>query len=271
MAVMLAAIILPVLARSWYGLGMVLALVLHVLGMLFLMTTANHLAVTMQRGAGTVLPQPFWPAMGRVLVRGLILMAILLGVMLAVGVPLGALSYAILPHDPADPVGPNPALFALLVVAGVVVYAFIFGLILRLMVMIPGAAVGHVVGVREALALTRGHAWRMFWSMLIVTLPILILTGLFEVTVIISAAKGGTGGIGAGAVVPFLVLMVIDLFSWIVLLVMNAVWYEKLRLRAASPGVGSGAAFQFSAEPGSAPAPRTGSGVGPYADLSESE
>ncbi|EGB14983.1 hypothetical protein DND132_1777 [Pseudodesulfovibrio mercurii] len=261
--------VLPALARSWYGPAVALSVVLHVLVTLFLMTASNHLAVTMQRGAGTVLPQPFWPAMGRVFVRGLIIVAVMFGVMLAVGVPLAAVAYAVLPHDPADPAGFNPSLLALFMVAGVVVYAFVVGLILRLMVMIPGAAVGHVVGVREALALTRGHAWRMFWSMLTVVLPVMILTGLFEVAVIGSAMKDGGGGIGAGTAVSFLVLLVLDLFSWIVLLVMNAVWYEKLRLRAAAPGVGSGAAFRFSAEPGTAPGPARGAGVGPYADLPE--
>lgn len=248
------------LASSWRGPGVALAFCLHILASLFLMTTANHLAVTMQRGAGAVLPHPFWPTMGRVFVRGLVLVAVVFGVLLVAGIPIGALAYSSLSHDPAGPAGLSPALFALFAIAGSVVYAFLFGLFLRLMVMIPGAAVGRVVGVREALALTRGHVWRMFWSTMIVALPVMILTGLFEVFIATSATDGE---IGAGVILLFLFLLVFDLFVWIVMLVMNAVWYEKLCLRMHTARDGSGPAFAFA----TAPDPRAGSGVGPYADL----
>lgn len=251
--------------RSQSGAAFFLTVCVHILGSLFLVTTTNHLAVTMQRGAGAALPHPFWPAMGRVFVRGLVLVAVVFALLIVVGVPMGVLAYSLLSHDPADPAGFSPALFTLFVIAGGVVYAFLFGLILRLMVMIPGAAVGHVVGAREALALTRGHAWRMFWAMMIVALPVMVLTGLFEISVVTSVTDGGGGGIGAGVILSFLFLLVLDLFAWIVMLVMNAVWYERLRLRAHGPRDGSGPAFTFA----SGPDPRAGSGVGPYADLPE--
>ena len=43
--------------------------------------------MTMQRGAGTVMPRPFWPAMGRVFVRGLIIVALLFAVMIVFMIP----------------------------------------------------------------------------------------------------------------------------------------------------------------------------------------
>jgi hypothetical protein len=264
--------ILPVLAamgvivatQAHPGTAFFLTFCVHLLGMLFLVTTSNHLAVTMQRGPGTVMPRPFWPAMGRVFVRGLIIMALAFAVMFVFMVPIGAMIYMYSPQGGGASLSPMPILLVFCV--AVVGYSIIIAIMLRLGIMIPAAAVGVVVRVREALALTRGHSWRMFGAMMLVALPVLVLGGIFQAFIAFTVPDGD---IGAGMVVLGLVTLVLDLFSWIVMLVMNAVWYEKLRLRPAGPGAGSGPAFEFAPEgaPDNGPDPRVGLGVGPYADL----
>ena len=263
--------ILPVLAgmagtvasQAQPGAAFFLTFCVHLLGMLFLVTTSNHLAMTMQRGAGTVMPRPFWPAMGRVFVRGLIIVAMLFAVMIVFMIPAGILTYMFFPQGGAG--GISPAAIPLIILVLLAVYALILGIMLRLGIMIPAAAVGVVVRVREALALTRGHSWRMFGAMLLVALPVLILSGVLQAVIVFSAP----GDVGAGLIIAGLLLLALDLFSWIVMLVMNAVWYEKLRLRAAGPGGGFGQTFESApqAAPQAASDPRAGSGVGPYADL----
>lgn len=240
----------------------VLMFCLHTLGMLFLMTTSNHLAVTMQRGPGSVFPRRFWPAMGRVFVRGLILMALSLAVMLVFMVPAGALLYVYFPQGDAVSIWPMVLSLLLFVAA----YVLVVALMLRLGIMLPGAAAGAVVRVREALAMTRGHSWRMFGSMMLIALPVMILGGMFQAFIAFSTPSDP---FSLSLIIPGLLLLALDLFSWIVMLVMNAVWYEKLRLRAADPGAGSGPDFEVA--PASSPDPRAGSGVGPYADLPEDE
>ncbi|HKI80963.1 MAG TPA: hypothetical protein VKA04_04905, partial [Pseudodesulfovibrio sp.] len=257
--------------EAWPGFGpaILLSVVVYALGLLFLATTSNHLAVTMQRGAGTAIPRPFWPAMGRVFVRGLIICLIFFGAALVVMGPLGVVAFSVLPA-PGQPDSFNPLALVAIIMVGVVVYFLLLAFLQRLGVMLPGAAVGHVVGVREALALTKGHAWRMFWSMMMIAIPIAILGAIFQGVLVVS---GPEGEVGATEILGTVLLLVIDLFSWIVLIAANAVWYEKLRLRAAGPGSGSGQAFEFTPEsaPGNGPDPRAGSGVGPYADLPEDE
>lgn len=249
------------------GLVFFLTFCVHILGMLFLLTTTNHLAVTMQRGPGTVLPRPFWPAMGRVFVRGLIIVGLVFAVMIVFMLPAWVLLYMFFPQDGA---GLSPAAIPLIIFVCVAAYALVVALMLRLGIMIPAAAAGVVVRVREALAMTRGHAWRMFWSMMLVALPVLVLGGAFQAFIALSFSDGRPG---AALVVPVLLLFVLDMFAWIVMLVMNAIWYERLRLRAAGPDTGSGTAFEFApgSAPGAAADPRAGSGVGPYADLPEAE
>jgi hypothetical protein len=205
--------------------------------------------------------------MGRVFVRVLILCLIFFGAVLVVMVPLGGMAFSLL-GDPGQPGVSNPSALVPIILAGVVLYFVIIGFSLRLGVMIPGAAVGHVVSVREALTLTKGHAWRIFWSMIMIAIPTVVLGMLFQATMMAGATAGD---IGAGAVPVGILTLVVDLFTWIVLIAANAVWYEKLRLRMAGPDTGSGPAFEFesAAAPGTALDPRAGSGVGPYADLPE--
>lgn len=235
-----------------------LSTALQLLVMFLLTTTSNHLAVTEQRGAGTPFPRPFWPATGRVLGRALVVVLILLGLMILVMVPLGGLAYHLLPSPLADPGDFSSPVLPFLAVLGVAAYFLILGFGLRLGIMIPGAAADRVIKVREALAMTRGHAWRMVWSMLLVLIPLLILMALGNLLLFTEIAGGR---IGAGVAAGFALLLAVDLCSWIVMLVMNAVWYERLRLRAGH----AGPAFEFSSPGGTVP--RAGSGVGPYADL----
>ncbi|OIQ49437.1 hypothetical protein BerOc1_01362 [Pseudodesulfovibrio hydrargyri] len=248
-----------------FGLAALLSGVVYILGLLFLATTTNHLAVTMQRGTGKAIPRPFWPAMGRVFVRGLILCLIFLGAALVVMVSLGAVAFSLL-GDPAQPGISNPPALVGIILVGVVAYFLLLAFLLRLGVMLPGAAVGHVVKVREALALTRGHGWRMFWSLMMVSIPVAILWVIVQGGMVVG---GPEREMGATGVLGIVLLLVIDLFSWSVLIAANAIWYEKLRLRAAGPGAGFGPAFEFETAPASHADPRAGSGVGPYADLPE--
>ncbi|MEZ7197622.1 hypothetical protein [Pseudodesulfovibrio karagichevae] len=247
------------------GLGLGAALlsgVVYILSLLFLATTTNHLAVTMQRGPGKAIPRPFWPAMGRVFVRVLILCLIFFAAAFVVMVPLGVMAFSLMP-DAGQPGVSNPSALAAIIMVGVVLYFVLIGFFLRLGVMIPGAAVGHVVSVREALALTKGHAWRLFWSIIMISIPTMVLSTIFQVSMMAGAAAGD---IGSSAVPVTILMLVVNLFTWIVLIAANAIWYEKLRLRKAGPGKDSGT-FEFA--PGAAPDPRAGSGVGPYADLPE--
>jgi hypothetical protein len=251
------------------GLGLGAALlsgVLYILGLLFLATTTNHLAVTMQRGPGKAIPRPLWPAMGRVFMRLLIICLIFFAAALVVMIPLGSVAFSVIP-DAGQPDVSNPSALAGIILAGLAVYFVLIGFLMRLGIMIPGAAVGHVVGVRKALAMTKGHAWRMFWSMIMIAIPTVVLGMIFQGLMVAGATAGA---IGAGAALLTVLMLVIDLFTWIVLIAANAVWYEKLRLRAAGPESGSGAGFEFAPESGSDSGsdPRAGSGVGPYADLS---
>ncbi|WP_319583181.1 hypothetical protein [uncultured Pseudodesulfovibrio sp.] len=250
--------------RSQSGAAFLLAFCVHILGMLFLVTASNHLAVTMQRGRAAVLPRPVWAAMGRVFVRGLIIVALLFAVMFVFMTPIGVLIYMYSPQGG----GASLSLLPLLLIVCLVVlcYAIVMAIMLRLGIMIPAAAVGVVVKVREALALTRGHSWRMFWAMMLVALPVTVIGGIFQGVIAFSVTGGGAG---AGLAIAALFLLALNLFSWIVMLVLNAVWYERLRLLASGPGAGPGNSFDF--EPATSPAgpadPRAGSGVGPYADL----
>lgn len=254
----MVAVGVTVMSEAQPGATFFLTFCVHLLAMLFLMTASNHLAVTMQRGPGKVLPRPFWPAMGRVFVRGLILVGLVFAAMLVIMAPAAVMAYLSMPQDGAG--FETTALFPLVAFIVLAAYIFVVGLMIRLSVMIPGAAVGVVVRVREALAMTRGHAWRMFWSMMLVVVPLMALTLILELFIILPGGGESFGGVQA---VAFLCLLVVDLFAWIVMLVQNAVWYEKLRLRMAGPE--SGQAFEFApaTEPSAAPY------VGPYADLSE--
>ncbi|MGE4424008.1 MAG: hypothetical protein AB7D39_17045 [Pseudodesulfovibrio sp.] len=262
----LVAGMVAVVVSDGSGGAFFLTVCVYLLALLFMVTTSNHLAVTMQRGPGTVLPRPFWPAMGRVFVRGAIIMALVIAVMIVFILPAFAMLYLFIPQDGTSP---SPMVFPLIFFVVAAAYALAMALMLRLGIMIPGAAVGVVVGVREALGLTQGHSWRMFGAMLLVSLPVLLLGGIFQLFIVSSAP--GDFGVGQGIV--GLLLSALDLFLSIVMLVMNAIWYERLRLRAAGPEAGSGTAFVFESggAPGSPADPRAGSGVGPYADLPEGQ
>jgi hypothetical protein len=258
----LVAGMVAVVVSNGSGVAFFLTVCVYLLGFLFMVTTSNHLAVTMQRGSGTVLPRPLWPAMGRVFVQGVIIMALIIAVMLVFMLPAWVLLYMFFPQDGA---GLSPTAIPLIIFVCVAAYALVVALMLRLGIMIPGAAVGAVVGVREALGLTRGHSWRMFGALLLVSLPVLLLGGIYQLFIVSPAP--GDFGVGQGVV--GLLLSALDLFLSLVMLVMNAIWFERLRLRAAGPEAGSGPAFVFEpgGAPGAAPDPRAGSGVGPYADL----
>jgi len=259
-----ALVVVATAAQPESGAMIFLTFCVYFLSTLFWVTTSNHLAMTMQRGAAAVFPKPFWPALGRVFVRGLILTVLSLAVLIVFMIPFGVLLYLYLPQNGGT--SGTPLLLFLLFLLAAAGYVLVVALMLRLGIMVPAATVGVVVRVREALAMTRGHSWRMFWSMVLVALPAFILGMLFEAFVTFSVLGGQ---VNAFLVIPALLLLSLSLFTWTVMLVLTSVWYEKLRLRAA--GNGSGPAFEFeSAAAAAGPADLgAGPGVGPYADLPE--
>ncbi|MCJ2165333.1 MULTISPECIES: hypothetical protein [unclassified Pseudodesulfovibrio] len=238
-----SSILVPSLSGVFFFLGFIL----HVLAVIFLLTTVNHLAVTMQRGAGVVLPERLPAAMGRVFLRVLVMWLVLMGSMLMLAVPVGVGMYFLMPQDGGEM---SWVWMLLIIPVGIIGNVVMWGLILRLSVMIPGAAVGHVVGVREAFAVTRGHAWRMFWAMFILMVPVFVLVLVLEICAFTTWTDGSLGLV---SILSMVAIFTVCVLLEIVMLVMNAVWYEKLRLRY------EGGTVQ--PEPADAP------GVGPYADV----
>ncbi|BDQ33839.1 hypothetical protein [Pseudodesulfovibrio portus] len=190
----------------------------------FVYVMLNHTAISQMRGEDDFFPKNMVLAMWRVFVRGLIAY---LG--MALPMLIGMLPFILIILYGA---GPGGEISTGLFTAGVI-FAFIgwlagFGLMLRLAVMIPGAATGRVVKVKEALAMTKGHVWRMVGSLVMTILPMIVLQILF-VTVL--GPSGGEAQDGGFPVLPFILLLAVACIVSLVAFVTLPVWYEKLRLR----------------------------------------
>lgn len=241
------------------GLQIVITFIVETLVMVALVTAISHLAVTQQRGAGKTFPEKMRLAMWRVFVRGLILISIYLGSLLMLGL-LAGLTQQFMPIQTSDL---NTAFF-LVGIPLVFLYLGILAFLLRLSVMVPGAAVGQSVSVRKALSMTRGYAWRMLGAflllvllMVVVCLVMLLLTFMLHFI----GFRIFISGFGLWEIMIVIVSLAVGPYWYASLLAMVAVWYEKLRLRTAGPE----AEFEFAPEA----APESSSSyVGPYGDLS---
>ncbi|BCS88519.1 hypothetical protein [Pseudodesulfovibrio sediminis] len=229
------------------------SLVAMILFSLFVATLLNHLAITHMRGAGRLLPERFLRTMWRVFVRGFILFVTLLVVELVLLAPIILFVTTLSPAS-----GEINLQFVLVMLVYLPVFLFLLtGLMLRLSVMIPGAAVGHVVSLKEAWAMTRGHTWRMIGWYFLLVLVIALVAGLMTAPAFLLGGES----FGVMAVILSVGAAVVTLWGYGIMVVSIPVWYERLRLRYESNSAGP--------EPAMAPesdqsAPQTD--VGPYAE-----
>jgi len=212
------------------GFGGVLGLVVivpTVLVGLFVLTVFFHLGVTLQRGDGRLIPENCKVAMWRVFVRGLLLWLVTTGLMLIFMGPIIFLTVSSGAEGGQMESG-MAAVGFIAAFAVLVGFAVSFGVMPRLAVMLPGAAVGHVVSLSEAMALTKGHTFRMIGSYLMIIVPFVALAVLIAGGLGLSSETGLAGVVVAGF---FFLFFVFSIFAEIILPMVNCVWYEKLRLR----------------------------------------
>jgi hypothetical protein len=183
-----------------------------------------HLVITHMRGDGRIMPDPFWTTIWRVFIRGLLLFLLTMGVLVVVMGPVVAVLISQQPGGGELGGG----LGGLMIVGFLVAYALIVALFLRLGVMIPGASVGHVMSLKEAWAMTKGHGWRMFGSVLMVAVVSSIVALVFMLPFFVSVDGEEPGMFVFISLVP---MMCVALMANVVFFVLMPVWYEKLRLR----------------------------------------
>lgn len=180
-------------------------------------TVLLHLGVTYLRGRAQLMPDNLVSATGAVIVRGLILFVCSMVLMLGLALPVFVVA-SFVPEGVAQ-----VALMGLIAVVG---GAFIYTVILRLGMMIPGAAVGEKLSIREAMELTKGHGLRILGSILILGLGLVILA--FVLFLPLALVEQGGEPLVLGAAI---VNAVIQLVYGILTITLLAVWYEKLRQR----------------------------------------
>ena len=126
----------------------------------------------------------------------------------------------------------------------------------------PGIVAGAAKPFRNAGIMIKGTFWRFCLSFVLLVLPLMAAMILLD-----RFGQGGERLSDAGLLAQGC-MAVLDAAADMLCFSGLCVWYEKLRQRAAGPETGSGVDSGFAPE--SAPVgpadPRTGSGVGPYAE-----
>ena len=200
--------------------------------MLFIGTITFHLAVTTLQGEGRVMPERVWPTMGKVLVRALLIWLVTIGVMLSALIPAGII-IAMSPEG-----GLSAVQLAFIIVVAFVYVIMQYSLMIRLGIMIPAASVGHVLPVKQAWHMTRGYTWKMFLSVLIAALPIMVISLIAELG-ITSPNPASAAAIGAGGVVQLLFAALVGVYT----MACNSVWYVRLKERDEVARGGAGGAL----------------------------
>lgn len=195
--------------------------VVNMFVVLVAVTAGCHLAVTAQRGEGRVSPDFWIKALWQVFIRGLLIWLVMFGITaLAVGLIAGAI-YFFSPEDGQDF---NGVVSFLVILFIFVVNIVLFGSLMRLGIIIPGASVGHKISLSESFVMTRHHAWRMLWSYAIISIPVVV------VILGCAVATDAIQSIWVGIAITSLIVIG-DIVISVFLLVTLCVWYEKLRLR----------------------------------------
>ena len=71
-----------------------------------------------------------------------------------------------------------------LIVGSVLLYGYYIGLILRLCMVFPAAAVGTKLSFRDSWRLSKGNTWRLFFTFMIVLLPTAVISILISLVVL---------------------------------------------------------------------------------------
>lgn len=190
----------------------------------FFHTMLNHTVISYMRGVDDFFPKNMLLAMWRVFVRGLIAY---LGMVLPA--LIGLLPLILTIFYGAGPDGEiSSGFFNTGAIFGFIGFLVGLGLMFRLGIMVPGAATGRVVKVKEALSMTKGHVWRMVGSLVMTILPVIVLQILFITVLEVFSGQSQDGSI---SVLPVVLLTVLFGIVSLVTFVILPVWYEKLRLR----------------------------------------
>jgi len=198
--------------------GVLLSL-LRIAGQVVLATFYCRLIISYMRGEGRIIPENLIKTNWRVFVKGLIVFALCFFGMLLVVAPLWLYGIITSPegtmmlqYDNVD--------FALLFVFSA--FGVFHYLLVRLGVMVPGAADLEPMSVKEAWVYTKGHSLRMLGS------SVLILLIYIGITLILFASMMRMEG--ELSVWYFVFPTFIGICSYGLMLALFPVWYEKLRL-----------------------------------------
>lgn len=231
-----AMTLVPTIApASMQGPASFVGLVVNVLISIFIVTTISHLAISTMRGDGRAMPDKLPGTMWRVFLRMLLLWLTLMGACIVLFVPLGMIAYAFMTPSGQVPFAALSLLGPAMIIGGI----FIYVLLLRLSLMIPGAAVGHVMSLPETWLLTRGHTWKIFGSFLLLALPFVLASMLLGAMLVWGGASSALGfSVSMG------LLVVSNTVFFLLMQICFSVWYVHLRERSAGGEAGADAVSQ---------------------------
>lgn len=198
---------------------------------LFVLTAISHLSVSSQRGNGALLPTD-WPSrLWKVFHRTLLVWLVSTAVGLVAIAPAAGLGWLLITD------WDNPDMFAFFMsgTVGFLCIVLASAFLCRLLILIPGGAVKHILSLSTALKMTKEQPWTPFLTYLIL---FTMLLGFAFVALFVgflgSFVNIGFYGIGFYEAVVFVLTILFVLAEsalFAVAIICNGIWYEKLRLR----------------------------------------
>ena len=194
-----------------------------VIYVVFVVMAGSHLTITELRGNPALLPEKWMDRGGLVFVRGFVLWLTSLLVLPVVMAPTMLMGYLLSPESGGEISGGWGVLLMLMAAATILIF---WGFMARVGVMMPGASVGQIVSIFQALKMTSNHTIRMLLSFAMIQLPVFVLFFLAPR----KNFNSGNDSLLDGLLFfgPAVAIWIINMSSCISV---EAVWYEKLRLR----------------------------------------
>ncbi len=165
----------------------------------------NHYTVTQMRGNPKAIPE----ALGSKLFHLFIFFLKFTGVMILISIPLGilfAVGMTVMKN--------NMSALTACIIVGIPVGIWAYVSIIRVLMVLPGIALGEMHKLRDGWKMTKGHGLRIFLSFLIFIVAFIILEGL--------TIKFGSSM--AAITVLFIAQSILQMLSLIVV----GIWYAKL-------------------------------------------
>lgn len=198
---------------------------LLLLGMIAYSVSIMNYGVTALRGAPRILPDRPVRRMLVFLWRGVLIYLLLLLVSMVASLPVQLIL------SPASGVAPASSLRILFLIGFQLILTFVLVIgMYRLYFQFPAAALGEDTSFKTAWRISRGHAWRMFWSHFLLQLPLLGIELLFFLPLYLLQGRSGVASATLEGVF-LLVILGYVVFITPVFYHSVSIWYEALRRR----------------------------------------